>query len=74
MTCDDNSPKKTEKTHFKASNIFARTPVFLPKRPKKGPFFLSVLSMFVPFAFLVIAADGFALISEIAFFEPKSAV
>jgi len=54
--------QKTEKTVHKASNIFPQTPILLPKRPKKGLFFLSVLSHVAPGAFLFFAAEEVALI------------
>jgi len=34
---------KIAKTHKKVSFLFRETSIFLPKRPKKGLFFLSVL-------------------------------
>src|SRR5277367_2837179 len=43
MLCNAENLKKTQKHESKVAFSFARTPIFLPKRPKKGLFFLSVL-------------------------------
>jgi hypothetical protein len=42
MACRARKPQKTEKTQNKMLFLRRGPPVFLPKRPKKGPFLLSV--------------------------------
>jgi hypothetical protein len=43
MACKAKNPEQTEKTRRKSVHFFcADPPVFLPNRPKKGPFLLSV--------------------------------
>jgi hypothetical protein len=62
---------KIAKTQKQTRFLFRETSILLPKRPKKGLFFLSVLDKPAPLAFLVIAAEEIALISGITVFEPS---
>jgi hypothetical protein len=48
---------KTAKTRNKMANSWPRTSIFLPKRPKNGLIFVSVLNQVVPLALLIIAAE-----------------
>ena len=65
MACEANNPPKTGNTRKKMVFFSQATPIFLPKRPQKGPFF--AVSTFLIQALAIFGIDGeeLALISGI---------
>jgi hypothetical protein len=71
MACKAGNPPKTGKTQNKMILIRRGPPVFLPKRPKKGPFLLSVRFLGVSQAILGLDGEELTQISKNSLFAFK---
>jgi hypothetical protein len=71
MACEANNPPKTGNTRKKMVFFSQATPIFLPKRPQKGPFLLSVRFLIQAQATFGIDGEELALISGITPFWAK---